>query len=94
MVGWRHRLDGCEFEQTPGVSEAKKSLVCLSPWGRRVGRDLVTEQQQKRICEIFPFTPFPPFPGSSPQGNQHSQHSKKTRSYLTSLSLCFFYLKM
>ena len=33
MVGWHHRLDGCESEQTPGDSEGQGSLVCCSPWG-------------------------------------------------------------
>ena len=33
MVGWRHRLNGHEFEQTPGDSEGQGSLVCYSPWG-------------------------------------------------------------
>ena len=32
MVGWHHRLNGHEFEQTPGDSEAQGSLVCCSPW--------------------------------------------------------------
>ena len=33
MVGWRHWLDGHEFEQAPGDSEEQGSLVCCSPWG-------------------------------------------------------------
>ena len=33
MVGWHHRLNGHEFEQTPGDSEGQGSLVCCSPWG-------------------------------------------------------------
>ena len=28
MVGWYHRLNGHEFEQTLGDSEGKGSLVC------------------------------------------------------------------
>ena len=40
-------LDGHEFEQTPGDSERQGSLVCCGPWGCRVGRDLLTEQQQR-----------------------------------------------
>ena len=32
MVGWHHRLDGQEFEQTAGDSEGQGSLVCCSPW--------------------------------------------------------------
>ena len=33
MVGWHHRLNGHEFEQTLGVGEGQGSLVCGSPWG-------------------------------------------------------------
>ena len=33
MVGWHHRRNGHEFEQTPGDSEGQGSLVCCSPWG-------------------------------------------------------------
>ena len=33
MVGWHHRLNGHEFEQTPENSERQGSLVCCSPWG-------------------------------------------------------------
>ena len=35
---------GHEFEQTPGDSGGQGSLACCSPWGRRVRRDLATEQ--------------------------------------------------
>ena len=43
MVGWHHRLDGHEFEQTPGVGDGQGSLACCSPWGLRVRRDWATE---------------------------------------------------
>ena len=33
MVGWRHRLNGHEIEQTPGYDEGQGSLVYCSPWG-------------------------------------------------------------
>ena len=33
MVGWYHRLDGHELEETLGDSEGQGSLVCCSPWG-------------------------------------------------------------
>ena len=36
MVGWHHRLNGLEFEQALGVGDGQGSLVCCSPWGRRV----------------------------------------------------------
>ena len=35
MVGWHHRLDGCEFEQALGVGDGGGSLACCSPWGRK-----------------------------------------------------------
>ena len=33
MVGWHHRLNGHEYEQTLGDSEGQGSLACCSPWG-------------------------------------------------------------
>ena len=39
MVGWHHRVDGREFEQTLGVGDGLGSLACCSPWGCRVGHD-------------------------------------------------------
>ena len=33
MVGWHHRLDGHEFEQTQGVGDGQGGLACCSPWG-------------------------------------------------------------
>ena len=33
IVGWHHRLNGHEFEKTPGNSEGQGSLACCSPWG-------------------------------------------------------------
>ena len=36
MLGWHHRLNGHEFEQTPGDGEGQGSLACYSPWGCRV----------------------------------------------------------
>ena len=32
MVGWHHRLNGHEFEQTPGDGEGQGSLACYSLW--------------------------------------------------------------
>ena len=39
-VGWHHRLNGHEFEQTLGDGEGQGSLACSSPWDRRVGHGL------------------------------------------------------
>ena len=46
VVGW---LNGHELEQTLGVGEGQGSLVCCIPWGRRVGCDWATEQQQSVV---------------------------------------------
>ena len=35
MVGWHHRLNGHEFDQTPGDGEGQGSLACCRPWGRK-----------------------------------------------------------
>ena len=35
MVGWDHRLNGHEFEQTPGNSEGQGILTCCSSWGHK-----------------------------------------------------------
>ena len=32
MVGWHHRLNAREFEQTPGDSEGQGSVAFCSPW--------------------------------------------------------------
>ena len=34
-VGWHHRLNGHEFKQTPGDSQAQGSLMCCSPWAHK-----------------------------------------------------------
>ena len=33
MVGWHHRLNGHETEQTPGAGEGQGGLACCRPWG-------------------------------------------------------------
>ena len=35
MVGWHHKLNGHEFEQTPEDGEGQGSLACCSPPGRK-----------------------------------------------------------
>ena len=35
MVGWHHRLNGHESEQSPGVGNRQGSLAFYSPWGRK-----------------------------------------------------------
>ena len=33
MAGWHHRLNGLEFEWTPGVGDGQGGLACCSSWG-------------------------------------------------------------
>ena len=35
MVGWHHRLNGHEFEQTLADNEWQESLLCCSLWGHK-----------------------------------------------------------
>ena len=46
MVGWHHRLNGHEFEQTLGDGERQGSLMLQAMVLQRVGHNLATEQQQ------------------------------------------------
>ena len=60
MVRRHHWLIGHEFEQTPGDGKGQGSLVCGSSWGRRIGHDLATGQQQVFISWYPLFVRFPP----------------------------------
>ena len=35
MAGWHHRLNGNEFEWTPGVGDGQGGLACCDSWGRK-----------------------------------------------------------
>ena len=35
MVGWHHRLNGQQLEQSPGDGEGQGFLAWCSPWGHR-----------------------------------------------------------
>ena len=35
MTGWHHRLDGLEFEWTPGDGNGQGGLACCDSWGRK-----------------------------------------------------------
>ena len=35
MAGWHHRLDGCDFEWTPGDGDGQGGLACCDSWGRK-----------------------------------------------------------
>ena len=46
MVGWHHRLNGHEFEETLGDGEGQENLACCNPWGHgvAVSKELDTAQ--------------------------------------------------
>ena len=35
MAGWHHRLDGREFEWTPGAGDGQGGLACCNSWCRK-----------------------------------------------------------
>ena len=35
IAGWYHRLDGREFEWTPGAGDGQGGLACCNSWGRK-----------------------------------------------------------
>ena len=49
MVGWHHQLTEHRFEQTPGDSEGKLSML-QSTESQRVGHDLATQQHYHQKC--------------------------------------------
>ena len=49
MVGWPHRFNGHEFEQTLGDSEGQGNLACCSPRGRKAS-DMT--QQLNDMCQL------------------------------------------
>ena len=52
MAGWHHRLDGREFEWTPGVGDGQGGLACCDSWGCKESYMTEwlnwTEQKKKR----------------------------------------------
>ena len=48
MVSQHHRLNGLEFEQTPGNSEGQGSLACCSQWSQKES-DTTTEQKEQSL---------------------------------------------
>ena len=51
MVGWHHRLNGREFEQTPADGEAQGSLACCSPWDQSQTEHLNPTHTLKQLEE-------------------------------------------
>ena len=55
MAGWHHRLDGHEFEYTPGADDGQGGLACCEEghlsWGRK---ESDTTEQLNRNNRNFP----------------------------------------
>ena len=51
MVGWHHRLHGCESEEALGDGEGQESLVCCSPWGHKESD--TTEHLNKNKMTVY-----------------------------------------
>ena len=55
MAGWHYRLNGHEFEWTPGVGDGQGGLVCCGSWDRkRVGHDWATQLNWTEcLCQVL-----------------------------------------
>ena len=61
-VGWHHRLNGHELEQTAGDSEAQRSLASCSPWDCRESDraerlsnklpQIITDSKLRCLCPV------------------------------------------
>ena len=76
MVGWHHRLDGHEFEQTVGDSEGQGSLVCCSSWGCRIRYNSAIEKQHCIRAHLKPVWPYLKLITSARPYSQIRSHSQ------------------
>ena len=62
MAGWHHRLDGHEFEWTPGVGDGQGGLACCNSWGCK-GLDMTERlnwtELNHSLAKIFTLTLVP-----------------------------------
>ena len=61
MVGWHHRLNRHEFEQTLGAGDGQGGLACCSQsmGSQRVRHDLATHQQHQYMHTCIYIIGFP-----------------------------------
>ena len=83
MVGWYHRLNGHEFEQTPGDSEEQRSLACCRQQGHKESD--TTEQLNNVSIQYLTY------PLSSFQSDTFSKKQALVQplSYLQNLSVLY-----
>ena len=77
LVGWHHRLDGHEFEQTLGNGDGQGSLVLRSMGSKKVEHNRATEQHEEPT-------------GERNSVSSDSAHSFATVLRLSSVSKAFF----
>ena len=53
MAGWRHRLDGYEFEWTPGAGDGQGGLACWDSWVAK-SRIQLSNWTELNWIECFP----------------------------------------
>ena len=64
VVGWHHRLNGCEFEQTLGDGEGQGSL---QDWHAAVHGVAKSQTRRSDYWEAYGSTRCPDFPGPPPE---------------------------
>ena len=65
MAGWHHRLDGNEFQWTPGVGDGPGGLPCCDSWGRKC-RTRLNDLIELTLGLFWRFTYIAVWPWSSP----------------------------
>ena len=83
MVGWRHRLNGHEFEQASRVGDGQGRLVCCNPWGRKESDMTEWLNWIENHCRwwLHPWNSKAPWKKSY---DKPRQHTKKQRHYFAS----------
>ena len=83
MVGWHHRLNGHESEQTPGDS-GQRSLICSSPWVRKELDTTEGVNNNKQVLDCKQMTPgFPQGPRKEVLGSTVSRSHPREPSQMT-----------
>ena len=63
IVGWHHKLNGHEFEQTLGDSEGQGRLAYCSPW---VAESDATANEQQTTTRVVLFLVFKEYCNGNP----------------------------
>ena len=53
MTGWHHRLNGHEFESTPGIGDGQGGLASCGSWGCKQS-DTAEQLNLTPVMSIFP----------------------------------------